>query len=295
MAIDTFVQLTGTLANSYVCLLHASNSRYVLAQKDASKTSSQWAITDAASLASVATITVNSLHEPHIVLLNVVQDGRVDTVVVDWHTLWPQGVTFPVDEVNLLADLIQAFNARIGPEMHLDQLKELFEKDAQTHVLRIAPEAPLKVTFPRPLLSDETPAQRVIPDRPDFEDELELQRPYGGASASRNFPSIGDRDLNPPGLPKHPELKPYIDPLGLGEGGMHPTADHPIFGGRPQHGASSRLGVPPGARFDDPLSGEDNFEALGNGLPGNLRGVGGGGQSFPDFPGGGFGGQGPFI
>lgn len=295
MPIDTFVQLTANLANSYVCQLHASNSRYTLLQKDESQTSSQWSITDNTSKASVATITVNSLHAPHVVLLNVVQDEHVDSAMVDWHAIWPQGVTFPVDEVNLLADLIQAFNTRIGPQLHLQKLKELFEKDIHTHSQNRVPEAPLKVTFPRPLLSEDTSSQRVIPDRPDFEDELELQRPYGGPSSNRNFPAIGDRDLNPPGLPKHPELKPYIDPLGRGDGGMHPTADHPIFGGRPQHGASSRLGVPPGARFDDPLSGEDNFEALGNGLPGSLRGVGGGGQSFPDFPGGAFGGQGPFI
>lgn len=126
---------------------------------------------------------------------------------------------------------------------------------------------------------------RRIPDMPDFEDEYEvLGRNTGGVE--RPFPSIGDRDLNPPGLPKYPEMKPYIDPMGgTGEGGMHPLMDHPIFGGRRTSGNSSRLGVPPGARYDDPM-GDDGSGAFG--------GIGSSSRLGSGFPGFGGSGPGPF-
>ena len=45
------------------------------------------------------------------------------------------------------------------------------------------------------------------------------------------IPSIGSDDLNPPGIPQHPTLTPFIDPLQNSQGqhqGMYPTSDHPF-------------------------------------------------------------------
>lgn len=155
-----------------------------------------------------------------------------------------------------------------------------YPKNAQNAPSPELPTAPLKVTSQtrsRPL------------DMPDFEDEYELKDRRNHVSEPGVF-NIGDRDLNPPGLLRDPPMKPYYDPLsgGVAAGGMYPTPDHPMFG---QHqGNTSRLGVPPGARFDDPY-GEDNLESMGMGLPGNLRGPGFGGPPSGGSPfGGGFGG-----
>ena len=146
-------------------------------------------------------------------------------------------------------------------------------------------------------------------DMPDFEDEYQIRDPgqptHDTLGQSSHLPPIGSDDLNPPGLPKDPTLKGYLDPLQgnsqgpLGSGGMHPDANHPIFhpgqGGESRgigsgtSGYSGRKGVPPGARFDDPYS-EENLDALGQGLPGGgLRGPGGGQPPPPGAPG--FGGN----
>lgn len=78
---------------------------------------------------------------------------------------------------------------------------------------------------------------------PGFEDEYEILGPARGYRP--NYPggqnpfSIGDQDLNPPGLGPNPPLRgPFFGEGGIGGptfpggGGMHPTPDHPIFGGR---------------------------------------------------------------
>lgn len=129
------------------------------------------------------------------------------------------------------------------------------------------------------------------PDMPDFEDEYEVRGKSRFDPPSFN-PSIGDSDLHPAGLGGDPGLKPYLDPLAANpHGGMYPDLNHPIFGER--RGNTSRTGVPPGARYDDPY-GEDNLEDMGMGLPGNMRNTGGRNANFggPGLggPGGGFGG-----
>jgi hypothetical protein len=77
---------------------------------------------------------------------------------------------------------------------------------------------------------------------PDFDDEhgyLSMPRP--GLGGGRSPFSIGHDDLNPPGLYSNPhDFGPFFGGSGSsgsilprpGGGGMHPTADHPIFGGR---------------------------------------------------------------
>jgi hypothetical protein len=75
---------------------------------------------------------------------------------------------------------------------------------------------------------------------PGFDDEYEiLQQPRGHPEFPRRSPfSIGADDLNPPGLGPNPLLMgPFFDE-GSGMGGMHPTPDHPMFGGR---GGSRRM------------------------------------------------------
>lgn len=81
--------------------------------------------------------------------------------------------------------------------------------------------------FPRPY-APPIPAGGDGP--PGFDDEYDILRPPTRITpGGRNPLSIGDDDLNPPGL------GPYgpgpMNPMG----GMHPTADHPMFGG---HGGS---------------------------------------------------------
>ncbi|CAK7891183.1 hypothetical protein CAAN1_01S03972 [[Candida] anglica] len=142
------------------------------------------------------------------------------------------------------------------------------------------------------------------PDMPDFDDEYEILRrePLSARPSYDAFPSIGDDDLNPPGLPKHPEMKPYLDHRpGYGDGGMHPSGNHPLFSGRFGRGSpSGPPGVPPGARYDDPTTG-DGFEGIGGpGFQGNFGPPGygsgsGSGSGFGFGPGSGSGsGSGPF-
>lgn len=122
---------------------------------------------------------------------------------------------------------------------------------------------------------------------PGFEDEYEIMTEKPQTLPSNPL-SIGDRDLNPPGLPKFPEMKPFVDPLQnpTGEPGMHPTADHPLFRDPLRYDPPS---VPPGARFDDPFfGGKTDPELVGAGLPGNM-GLGGKRFRKPGFGGGGDG------
>lgn len=118
---------------------------------------------------------------------------------------------------------------------------------------------------------------------PGFEDEYEINRPQGGIGGGRRPLNIGERDLYPPGLGPHDPLRG--GGFGPSGGGMHPTFDDPMFGGRPGGGAGGYGGlVPPGARYD-PIG-------PGDGPPRDLRGgprfPGGGG---PPNPFGGFGGN----
>ncbi|RCK54995.1 hypothetical protein Cantr_04623 [Candida viswanathii] len=99
-------------------------------------------------------------------------------------------------------------------------------------------------------------------DMPDFDDEYEIRSPpapvrdtYGQSDVT----PIGSDDLNPPGIGAHPTLKPYLDPLGGGQGGQHqgmyPDPDHPMFGHPkpPPPGSFGGAPPPPGARYDDPF------------------------------------------
>lgn len=65
---------------------------------------------------------------------------------------------------------------------------------------------------------------------PGFEDEYEVNGPRGGIGGERRPLNIGERDLYPPGLGPHDPLRG--GGFGPGGGGMNPTFDDPLFGGR---------------------------------------------------------------
>ena len=72
---------------------------------------------------------------------------------------------------------------------------------------------------------------------PGFEDEYEINRPPRGGiggGAERRPLNIGERDLYPQGLGPNDPLRGGIGSGlgGIGGGGMHPTFDDPMFGGR---------------------------------------------------------------
>ena len=135
---------------------------------------------------------------------------------------------------------------------------------------------------------------------PGFEDEYEVNRPRGGIGGERRPLNIGERDLYPPGLGPHDPLRG--GGFGPGGGGMHPTFDDPMFGGRgggvgggydgqyvpyiPQTKSETSFAdkyfcrVPPGARYD-PIG------------PGDGPPQGRGGPRFPGGGHGGFGGGAP--
>ncbi|KAI5842946.1 PI31 proteasome regulator N-terminal-domain-containing protein [Morchella snyderi] len=147
-----------------------------------------------------------------------------------------------------------------------------------------------------PLRYPPRPANPPIPaggeTPPGFDDDYEiLQPPRGGyGNAGGRHPlSIGADDLNPPGLGSNPPLRgPFFGEgrgggLGGGMGpmgGMHPTGDHPMFGGQGGEGVPDPR-FPPGARYDPVGPGDAPM--------GGLRGPRGPGRGGPPF-GGGFGG-----
>lgn len=281
--INTYFDLTNELILSYLKSNYSSQACNELEEVSSSETAIQYQLIHQNE--KVLYTTLNKLSEKTAIITLVAIGSVNESIVVDWDKIHPQ-LKFPINEINISSDIIREFNRVVESSIRDPKsLKQVFKNLAE-----LAEENETNENEPRrndKTEKDQTFEQTQIDqnqslhtfdhkgevhrpnDMPDFDDELEIKaRPRGSINA---FPSIGDDDLNPPGLPKYPELKPFIDPLaGGGSGGMYPSADHPLFGLRGE-GNTSRLGVPPGARFDDPY-GEDNLGALGSGLPGNLRG-----------------------
>lgn len=305
MALNNYIELTATLFKDYL----KSVSSAVQSSEEKSKPKQlQWSVE--VSGGTILVININQLFEPDQLQINVIynkSDNKIENLLVNWKVL--PSVKFPLDKI--APSVSEAFIKMIASQIDEKSLKTYIQDAANDskHVVS-APDkeqtvnSDFKASFDpptgfTPLQSDTTLSRSRPADMPGFEDELEILRPLNPPPQTRDFPTIGDSDLNPPGLPRNPELKPFIDPLSNpnNDGGMYPGPNHPLFGsGRP--GASSRLGVPPGARYDDPLS-EDNLDALGSGLPGNLRLFGGNqfGNQFGNQYGGNrnqFGGGGPF-
>ncbi|KAL0638366.1 hypothetical protein Q9L58_002672 [Maublancomyces gigas] len=133
------------------------------------------------------------------------------------------------------------------------------------------------------------PRRPLVPgaDRPPgFDDDYEvLVPPHGGGYGGRHPLSIGADDLGPPRL--GPGGAPFF-------GGMHPTGDHPMFGGR---GEGS--GAQPGMRYDPVGPGDVPRGGLrgprgpyGGGFGGEDGFGGGGFDPYGGRSGGGYGGYG---
>lgn len=172
-----------------------------------------------------------------------------------------------------------------------------------------APPAAIPRPFNDPLA--DLPRRGPYPDfePPGFEDEHGILRPpgrggFGGIGGIRG-PSIGERDLYPPGLGPN-------DPLRIGPGtgggggyrggggGMYPAFDDPLFDGRGQQGSGYSHFAPPGARYDPvgPADGVPRDPSANRRFPPSGGGFGGGGgggmRGGPPNPFGGFG-SGDFI
>ncbi|KAF2083348.1 hypothetical protein K490DRAFT_60562 [Saccharata proteae CBS 121410] len=132
---------------------------------------------------------------------------------------------------------------------------------------------------------------------PGFEDEFELNRPPRGMPDRNPLGHYGDSDLYPAGLgPRDPMAWGGIPRPGMGRpgggGGMHPTFDDPLFGGRGGVGGYDPQ-APPGARYDPVHPGDQPRDNRG-GFPGGAGGAGGsfgGAGGRPPNPFGGFGGS----
>jgi hypothetical protein len=125
----------------------------------------------------------------------------------------------------------------------------------------------------------EAPPRRPAEDfpPPDFEDEYEINRPPRAGYQPRGSPfNIGHDDLNPPGLgPNDPFLgRGGILRPGMG-GGMHPTFDDPLFGGRGGQRGGHDPQAPPGARYDPVGPGDGPTRGGMERFPGGQGGPGG--------------------
>ena len=177
------------------------------------------------------------------------------------------------------------------------------------------PYAPNNPHFPHGIHDplSEPPAARAQPfpapgemRPPGFEDEYDILRPAGRAPMMPGrspFGNVGERDLYPPGLGPRDPLRPGLEGGGgiggVGGGGMHPTFDDPMFGGRGGPGGDAGQGydpqAPPGARFDPvgpgfgrPGGPRDGRGGMGGGSGGSFPGGGGPPNPFSGYGGGDF-------
>ena len=188
---------------------------------------------------------------------------KVENLVIDWKSPGFH-ITLPLDTIP--TDTKEQFAYKL--DRKLEENTGLFKEvksgeQAPTKKDSSLREGPLQLPGLESVGAKNS--EKRIPDMPGFEDDYEMLSRSSGFAPTGNFPVVGDRDLNPPGLPNHPSLKPFIDPLGMynpGEGGMFMLSRHPFFKEGPPpdpHGPASRRGVPPGARFDDPMADNDPF------------------------------------
>lgn len=278
--LQTYLQLTDSLLTNVIGNIIPLCSRFSnkLAENDEFVHKSYYKDSQLA-----LTIAINQVSDT-ISSVNFVLSGdsSAQSVRVDWKSGDLPAVELPVDSINIPSDVISRFEAFLKTTIDFDKLEKSLgvmestrDDGKRTHVEEAEQQRPINHSLEGPknvLLDSGIRGDRRRPaDMPDFDDEYEMQRPAGPPPTSRGFPSIGHGDLDPPGVPKNPLLQPYIDPLHpQGDGGMYPSPDHPLFGSQ----SSARRGVPPGARYDDPM-GEQDFDMVGNGLPGGMRGPGG--------------------
>ncbi|KAG5419305.1 hypothetical protein I9W82_003072 [Candida metapsilosis] len=310
MSIDNYFQLTVYLVTKYVESIYPSSQDFKVVQTTNERKLNQSEVYYKDEKFLIVSITEISTVQSLINLLNL--DGRLDNALINWEWFDLDETKFPINneekDDNLPKELVEKFNTKFRFMIDNEKVSSIFahpnkqekegpvvvEDDTESNPARSpTPEVPYNPTNPTfaggnpssapSVATGNTPFAKRPDDMPDFEDEYQIKDkgpPIGSAlgGQSSQFPSIGGDDLNPPGIPPNPTLQGYIDPLRApGGGGMHPTPDHPIFGGQGGGGVGGRRGVPPGARYDDPYS-EDNLDNLGRGLPSNFRGPGTGGR-----------------
>lgn len=269
---------------SYFKLAIALTREYVLAKINPQITTSVSTEKHEQWVAGLITITISEL-APSKTLINFIDGDKTEAITVDWENFDVSALDKPTTEIQAM------FDAYIDHKLNLGGKIE--SRRAPEHKDSVVKEEKTQLPYLGCAEISSSITQKKPADMPDFEDEYEIKGSrHASSRAGTGLAPIGDRDLNPPGLPRDPLMKPYIDPLAQNpDGGMYPSSNHPLFGRI--GGNSSRLGVPPGARFDDPY-GEDNLDDMGMGLPGNLR-RGGPGYGGPGYGGLGFGGSGgPF-
>ncbi|CDK26732.1 unnamed protein product [Kuraishia capsulata CBS 1993] len=227
--------------------------------------------------------------------------GYIDSLVVDLSSYAADGsVTLSdLESSGDLAELLKTYDFRFKPLISIPEPRDIPSESLQNQSTLEQNALSLPKLNPqnKPQATQGTQNTQDPQKPPGFEDEYQMTQPQSTTpiSAPSHF---GDSDLNPSGLGPNPQMKAYLDPLNRGiGGGMHPTADDPLFQGPGlRYGAGSLR--PPGARFDDPLFGGGDFDMVGQGLPGSMglgqnkfRG-GGGSGGFGGGPGGFGGGSG---
>lgn len=298
--IESYYQLTGKLIHDYVGSLHETTFKENLTVNDSHLTQYHIYQDDERKIVLMV-INVTNVQDK-IQLINLVDcckesddDGKVDTILLDWNKFETDNklqIKFPIDEINLSADVITAFNEIVNKNLNGKKLEQLFKvhiKSPRQDLESIEKEIPQIPTSKIPRIDPAASRpDKSIPDKPGFEDEYEMQssnhanqfNPPMGPPPDAN---IGDADLYPGGI-KDPTVKGYMDPLRapLNNEGMYPSRDHPLFNRDRLMGGPDNS--PMGARYDDPLSGDSsNMDLIGDGLPGFRKSSGGPGN--PGFPG----------
>lgn len=237
-----------------------------------------------ALLSNQILISVTKVYKEDKYIVNLVFGSSLKSVLLDYDAIFES--SSDISETQ-----IEKFNAILSKALLAPPVSR--DKEPRNEPLTLQPpEIRPAVIFPD--LPQSAPTAPSAEQPPKFDDEYQMLGSSRKPQPLVNDPlAIGDRDLNPPGLPKNPAMSSFIDPLASNrEGGMYPTPNHPLFQGGGVPGSSM------GPRYDDPMFGDgsQDLEMIGNGLPGNLRGRGGrpGGFGGPGGPGGfgGFGGPG---
>jgi hypothetical protein len=174
--------------------------------------------------------------------------------------------------INIITKLIPGLNKdgyEIGESGANEQRQQTHDQREEDLGRRRQPRDPLadpglpEPARPYPFQDPLVPApHRPFPEGemrpPGFDDELDMRRPLRGMApqhpSARSPFGIGHDDLNPPGLGPYDPLRGSFTGggggMGMG-GGMHPTFDDPLFGGRGQgQGGWGPGNAPPGARYD---------------------------------------------
>ncbi|EMG49348.1 hypothetical protein SBY92_002349 [Candida maltosa Xu316] len=279
MAINNYFQLTFYLVSKYVNHIYPTSENFKLVQFTDDSKLKQSKLYRGDEQLLILSFTEISEIQSLVNLLNI--DGRLDNALINWEWFDLETINFPIEESKIPPDLIEKFNTKFRLIVDDEKVSSIFshatgpiiEEHTDSESLRSptpeTPYVPDQTTNapPPPVckpdnsifqsgIEKEVPNWKRPADMPDFDDEYEIKSPpapvHDTLGRSKVTP-IGSDDLNPPGIPAHPTLKPYLDPLQNPQHqGMYPTPDHPLFGQqKPPDG--SGFGAPPGARFDDPF------------------------------------------